>query len=374
MPPYLAGRESEQALGLRLLQRLLNSNTPEQAPRGDAVVIYGPRGNGKTVWLTWLGQQAKSLGMEVIDITPKTTPSREALIKTVLPDSWWKNLTEFTATIKGMGLSLVRGQVDNLQDALSARCAKSPTLCLLDEAHTLPEQYGAELLNVTQNLIRQNHAFLFVAAGTPGVVEYLHDINATFDERCRSIPFGRLSGEATCAAFTEPLHGWQFEQGVLDRLRTDSQRYPYFIQLWGEAIWEFCHQRQRVSLSDLKSCQPVVDRVRTLFYARRYHELESDLPHPISVALARAFAQNDTLTTKAVELSLRHALTEQGMESGHTAIKRVRDDLQRMGYLWEVTNEAGTSTLWEPGIPSLMKYVLSEGQQDDAKSGAPSEV
>lgn len=367
MPPYLAGRDSEQALGLRLLQRLSASDTPEQTPRGDALVIYGPRGNGKTVWLTWLGQQAKSQGMEVIDITPKTTPSRETLIKTILPDSWWKNLTEFTATIQGMGLSIVRGQVDTLQDALSARCAKTPTLCLLDEAHTLPEEYGAELLNVTQNLIRQNHAFLFVAAGTPGVIEYLHDINATFDERCRSIPFRRLSAEATCAAFTKPLSDWEFEQGVLNRLRTDSQRYPYFIQLWGEAIWEFCHKRQRVSLSDLDACQSGINRVRTMFHARRYHELESDLLHPVSVALAKTFAEDDALTAKAVEQSLRQALAEQGVESGYTAIKRVRDDLQRMGYLWEVTNEAGTGTLWEPGIPSLMKYVLSEGQQDDAK-------
>lgn len=53
------------------------------------------------------------------------------------------------------------------------------------------------------------------------------------------------------------------------------------------------------------------------------------------------------------------------MDSGLTAIKRVQDALVRVGYLWEVTNEAGTGTLWEPGIPSLMKYVLSKGQQVD---------
>ena len=365
MPPYLAGREEEQALGLDLLNRLTNPDIPEHLSRGGALTVYGPRGNGKTVWLTWLERQVEAQGIEAIYMAPKTTPSREALIKAILPDRWWNNLTEFKATIHGVGLSLVRGQVDHVQDALLARCAKSPTLFLIDEAHTMVEDYGGELLNAVQDLLRHNHALLFVAAGTPGLISYLHNINATFAERGRLLPFGRLSAEATQAALVEPLPGWQFEQGALKRLQEESQRYPYFIQLWGEVMWKRCHERQRVGMSDLDACQSEIDKVRTLFYARRYHELEDDLLHPVAVALAKAFAGSETLQTGVINQTIKQALSGQGMDSGLTAIKRVQDALVQGGYLWEVTNEAGTSTLWEPGIPSLMKYALSKGQEVD---------
>ena len=360
MPPYLAGREEEQSLGLDLLNRLTNPDIPEHISRGGALMVYGPRGNGKTVWLIWLRRQAETQGVDVISVAPGSIPTRESLIKAILPDTWWNNLSEFKATIHGVGLSLVRGQVDMMQDALLARCAKSPTLFLLDEAHTLPKEYGTELFNAVQYLLSYNHAFLFVAAGTPGLISYLHNIDATFAERGRLLPFSRLSAEATQAALAEPLPGWQFEQGVLERLKEESQRYPYFIQLWGEVMWNRCHERQRVGMSDLDACQSEIDKVRTLFYARRYHELEDDLLYPVAVALAKTFAGSETLSESRVNQTIKRTLSEQGMDSGLTAIKRVQDALVRVGYLWEVTNDAGTSTVWEPGIPSLMKYVLSE--------------
>ena len=365
MPPYLAGREEEQALGLDLLNRLTNPDIPEHISRGGALTVYGPRGNGKTVWLTWLRRQAEARGLDVISVAPGSTPTRETLIKAILPDTWWNNLSEFKATIHGVGLSLVRGQVDMMQDALLARCAKSPTLFLLDEAQTLPQEYGTELFNAVQHLLSDNHAFLFVAAGTPGLISYLHNINATFAERGRLLPFGRLSAEATQAALTEPLPGWKFDLDVLERLQEESQRYPYFIQLWGEVMWKCCHERQRVGMSDLDACQSEIDRVRTLFYVKRYHELEDDLLHPVAVALAKAFVGSETLRTSMINQIIKQTLSVQGMDSGLTAIKQVQDALVRVGYLWEVTNEAGTDTVWEPGVPSLMKYVLSKGQEVD---------
>ncbi len=365
MPPYLAGREEEQALGLDLLNRLTNPDIPHHISRGGALTIYGPRGNGKTVWLTWLRRQAEARGVDVISIAPGSTPTRETLIKAILPDTWWNNLSEFKATIHGVGLSLVRGQVEMMQDALLARCAQSPTLFLLDEAHTLPKEYGTELFNAVQYLLSDNHAFLFVAAGTPGLINYLHNINATFAERGRLLPFGRLSAEATQAALTEPLPRWQFEPGVLKKLQEESQCYPYFIQLWGEVTWKRCHERQRVGMSDLDVCQSEIDRVRTLFYAKRYHELEDDLLHPVAVTLAKAFADSETLRTNMLHQIIKQTLAARDRDSELTTIKQVQDALVQVGYVWEVTNKAGTDTIWEPGIPSLMKYVLSKGQEAD---------
>ena len=54
LPPYLAGRESEQALYLALLGDLQDGLAP---PR-EVVLSDGPRGNGKTALLAWLQQEA----------------------------------------------------------------------------------------------------------------------------------------------------------------------------------------------------------------------------------------------------------------------------------------------------------------------------
>lgn len=102
MSPYLAGGEEEQAVGLDLLNRLTNPDIPEHISRGGALTVYGPRGNGKTVWLIWLRRQAEAQGVDVISVAPGSTPTGETLIKAILPDTWWNNLSEFKATIHGV--------------------------------------------------------------------------------------------------------------------------------------------------------------------------------------------------------------------------------------------------------------------------------
>lgn len=49
MPPHLAGRQEEQDLFRGLLTDMENGE-----PLASDVVLYGPRGNGKTVLLRWL--------------------------------------------------------------------------------------------------------------------------------------------------------------------------------------------------------------------------------------------------------------------------------------------------------------------------------
>ncbi len=52
LPPYLAGREAEQRALAGFVARLR-----ERRPPPSDLILYGPRGNGKTVLLRWLEQE-----------------------------------------------------------------------------------------------------------------------------------------------------------------------------------------------------------------------------------------------------------------------------------------------------------------------------
>ena len=65
VPPYLAGRKAEQTLFAGLLEQL------GEGRDGAELVLYGPRGVGKTVLLLWLKKQCKVRGIVAV----KTTPS-----------------------------------------------------------------------------------------------------------------------------------------------------------------------------------------------------------------------------------------------------------------------------------------------------------
>lgn len=98
LPPYLAGRESEQALCRALLGDLTDGLAP---PR--ELVLHGPRGNGKTALLVWLEQEAASYpGLDVLRLTPAAVPAEAKLVERLLPASWWRRLTPREVSIHGI--------------------------------------------------------------------------------------------------------------------------------------------------------------------------------------------------------------------------------------------------------------------------------
>ena len=89
LPPYLAGRESEQDICRAFVSRLRHGRSP---PR--EIVFYGPRGNGKTALLVWLQKEAASSpGVDVIRLVPAAIRTETKLVDRLLPSSWWQRLT-----------------------------------------------------------------------------------------------------------------------------------------------------------------------------------------------------------------------------------------------------------------------------------------
>ena len=106
-PPYLAGRESEQ----ELLRSYLNTLAGGLAP-GSAVVLNGPRGNGKTVLLGWLEREAeRHPSIETVTLQPSAMPDPSRLAELLLPQPWWQRLLT-----GGIGFGGFSGKLERVAD------------------------------------------------------------------------------------------------------------------------------------------------------------------------------------------------------------------------------------------------------------------
>ena len=354
LPPYLAGRTSEQALCRALLGDLRDGLAPSRD-----LVLHGPRGNGKTALLVWLQQEAAGYaGVDVLSLTPAGMPTETKLVERLLPASWWQRFAPGQVSVQGITWRPGRHDPPPLDEALAARVRKTPLLLLIDEAHTLDITVGRALLNAGQQVGRRL-PFLLVLAGTPSLRAHLNAMDATFWNRADRRPIGRLDGPATAAALLNPLRSddIDIDDDALAHIVRDSHGYPYFVQLWGQAVWRQAAAADppgttgegRITAAAVTAAQPAVDREKHDYYLDRYEELETLRLLPVARTVAEAFDTRPLLDDAQLETAIRRGL-DAAAESDPTGAKNL---LRNVGYVWRPE----AKPVWEPGIPSLMDYV-----------------
>lgn len=351
MPPFLAGRENEQCFFRELLSDLAN-----RVPPASEVVLYGPRGNGKTVLLVWLMEEARDHSdVDVIRLTPSRIPDRTRLAEELLPDAWWKRLAPSEVSVAGIGWRPGDDRPPSAQAALAARAAKAPLILLLDEAHTLDHEVGRELLNASQEVGREL-PFLLVLAGTPNLQGHLNRMGASFWNRAEQLRIGRLDESATREALRRPFEdqGIACQNHALAAMVRETHGYPYFVQLLGRAVWREAVRNptepRTVTADTLAHARVGFERVRGEYYVHRVEELRKRRLLPVGRAVADAFADRDTLDVGRFEEAVAGEL---GKASSAEEIERATEVLCDLGYVWRVEGRL----VWEPGIPSLMDYV-----------------
>ena len=350
LPPYLAGRATEQALFRRLVDDLRRGAAPPSE-----VVLYGPRGNGKTALLVWLQQTAETeAGLDVVRLTPADAPTESRLLQAVRP--WWTRLPlPRRFSVPGFGVERGEAGPARLTDALRKRARRKPLVLLLDEAHTLDPEVGRALLNAAQE-VGSALPFLLVLAGTPELPAHLGTLNVSFWSRAERLRIGRLDAETTAAAIEKPLAkaGIAIAPDALADVVRDSHGYPYFIQLWGRAVWRRAAggsaARPCVTRADVDAVRPAFDEVKNTYYLERYDELRRAGLLPAARAVAEAFATRPLLTDPQVEAAVQQGLRDAGDPVGTAEAEQT---LRRLGYVWR----PGAEPAWEPGIPSLMDYM-----------------
>ena len=372
MPPALAGREAEQADIAASLN--IMSNGRAVAP----VMMYGPRGMGKTVLMNWVGDECLRWGREdgkafsVIKANaPKMLASKEAALKTLSRDQ--RLLGQIETTLKGSLPQvasaerrstelLVDRRWEDLDDALKAACQATPMVLLLDEAHAvkhIDEHVYQQFLGVVQAVIGEA-PFLLVLAGTPDLPSALNPVDATFISRARQMGIGLLDADGAAEAIRRPLEesGIEIGKDALAAAVEDGQRYPYFLQLWGEALWRQAtgERRGKLAMQDLRAAGAKADKEKLKFYRGRYEEVADDeLTKAAAYAVADAFSHAEVRNEDQLQDAVQRALSPllpQGEEAPRA--KEQFKKLRHLGFVWQ--DPDGDDI--RPGIPSLMDYTL----------------
>lgn len=355
LPPHLAGRDAEQTVLKRLLAYV-------RAGRGapGVAVLTGPRGNGKTALMRWFQQEieAGKPAVDVLWMTPSTIRNLDALATEVAPPGRFRGMSPDTLSLSiGLGRAgwKLGGGFRSLARLLVARCRTQPLVLLLDEAQTLDQTVGQPLLNVSQE-VRSEAPFLLALAGTPGLAATLNALSATFWDRCELIGVGRLTPDAAAEALTKPMAAQDppisVTNGALGQVVESSQHYPYFLQLWGAALWSEVRDTgvDVVDTALVDRVQPAVERRKTAYYQNRYGELNRRPLLSAARAVAEAFAGKATLTENEFTRVIADSLPA-NTDAEH--LDALDADLRALGFVWIPPG----STVLEAGIPSLMDFV-----------------
>ncbi|MCY4627682.1 MAG: ATP-binding protein [Acidobacteria bacterium] len=347
IPPYLAGRNEEQTFFRALLTDLANG-----IPPGTQVVMFGPRGNGKTALLGWLRREAApAAGVAASVLRPADVPDETRLRELLLPRPWWTQLAAGRLSVAGLSWKPGGEPPPPVAEILTARARERPVLLLVDEAHTLDLPVGRTLLHAAQEVGAES-PFLLVLAGTPDIESRLNAMGATFWNRAEQLRVGRLSAAATADAFRRPLRheGIQVSGAVLGRMVEASQRYPFFVQLLGRAVWRSTGDDRVVTPAVFDAAGEEFGRARDQYSLHRLDELRKDGLANVGRAVAAAFRGRPVLTDAQLGVAVTGGLDgEPGADAAERAIETLRD----LGYVWR----ARPRPEWEPGIPSLMDYV-----------------
>ena len=363
VPPYLAGRESEQGLIRNQLAWL------QEAAGGSDVIIYGPRGNGKTALMEWALRQARARGVATLKFTSADIESKEWLARHLSAVPSWLRLLS-GVTLPGIGIRTRDAPAGLISDALARRARKRALVVAVDEAHVLAHDAGRALLNAVQRSRTDEVPVMLLLAGTPDLPRHLNSMEASFWDRSEILPLGLLKPDAAADAIRIPMESGDLSISAeaLARVVAESHGYPYFLQLWGHLLWtEMADPARPASLDDVIRIRPRFERARNIYYRNRYVELKRAKLASVAARLALAFADTGRLTDLELEGAIRLALESEGLLCDTDAVMAACDRLHDLGYIWSVGGES--RQYFRPGIPSLMQYVARSGDIDVGSVG-----
>lgn len=351
-PPVLVGRE-------RVVQDFCDGIEEGVGAPARLMRITGPRGSGKTVLLTELGDVAKTFGWTVIDVVASGNLTDK--IKRALRD----RLPRADVSLRA-NLGLIAAQADfiepadqpDIREVLTEATARltakgSGLLVTVDEIQDGSEDEIRELAVAVQHLIRERQNIAFAFAGiTTGVMNLINGRSLTFLRRAKAEELAAIPVAEVAGSFEQTFsqRGIDASEALINKMASATQGYAYLIQLVGYGVFAEAkrHATESLTLTE-EDCDNGI--------ARAYRDFDNAVLLP---AL-------DELPQRAIEYLL--AMTQDEEKSGTGTIAR-RMGLEpsqltatRRLLIGRQVIEAPSRGLVRFAIPRLREYLIDNREE-----------
>ncbi len=353
-PPVLAGRDAELALAEGLLGSLERGRRPSEG-----LLLFGPRGNGKTSLLAQIAEDARGRGMRADELPASALRNPDDLRQHLQEAAGLVRTRLSGAQLGGFGLSADRAPpVRNVTHLVARwiRAHDTPLVILLDEIHAVAPDAGRMFFEAVQEATKSSLPFVLLAAGTPDAPRRIRRAG-TFTERMfEHVPLGRLERHDTIRALRLPASdsGLPLAGDAGTLLADESQDYPYFIQLLGSAAWRAADEAGARDITvqsarrGIASARARIER----FYAERLREARERGVEEVLIPLAgRIRERGGQIRELDLRPLLKALVARANLPGGEVRLLQTLTDL---GVLW-----SGARGAWEMGIPSFADYLLA---------------
>lgn len=256
-PPVLVGRK-------RVINDFADGLAEGPGAPGRLMRISGPRGSGKTVLLTELGDNARKEGWLVVDETAgKGLVDRViARLANEVPEANASADLDLGFVKAHAGVSTREARTD-LRSVLSAACdrfGKNGLLVTIDEVQDADRDDMAAIAVSVQHLIREGRDIAFVFAGlTMGVADFINGSAMTFLRRAKPEQLDAIPENEVAAAFKKTFEdtGMPIGEPELSVAAAATNGYAYLVQLVGYNVWRVARRHFK------ESPQVTADDVKT---------------------------------------------------------------------------------------------------------------
>jgi hypothetical protein len=335
IPPDFGGRSDALLRAKVVVDQLAALVSPE------FVLYRGVRGVGKTALLAYVRQRAAERGLTTIHLEADRDDTtlevaRETLLRdgARLLDGVDRKVTRTLAAIQvaGVGVRLRdRGSPSASFEALLsdvatlAEATGRGVLLTVDEVHEAGDLLLKPLLRGAHRAAQDGLPFAVLLSGLPNAADNLFEEGQTYTERLARVDLGMLERDGTAEAIRRPFEriaDSRVDDLVVDAVHDGSGGYPWFVQLWGEALWDLATDPDRIELPVARAAGERVHLRVQDFYEARWRRV----PSGRATLLARALAEQGGEAAMSDLLEV--------IEATHQAASPARRSLLDLGVCW----------------------------------------
>lgn len=374
-PPELAGRDQIRE-AVRIAAERIRAGRPAKS-----LLLVGLRGVGKTVLLDRMRGDAEAAGLQTLRIEAPESRSlpailapqlRQALLRLSRIDQArdyghraLRALAGFATALKvkygdievGLDFEPEPGLADNgdlehdlqaLLEAAGMAAQKAGTALILfiDELQYVEEEQLAALITALHRAAQRQIPVMMVGAGLPQLPGRMGRAKS-YAERLFDFPeVGPLDRQSAQLAIEKPAASQSvlFEAAALQRIVTETQGYPYFLQEWGKHVWDVATRSPITQDNVEQASREAVAALDESFFRVRFDRLT-----PAEKRYLRAMAELGPGPHRSGDIA-------EALKRKVTSLGPTRNQLIAKGMIWSPNH--GDTAFTVPMFDAFMKRIM----------------